>query len=949
MSAATVVGTLGAARVVPAASSRRAPAARAASSPAAMFHPRPGQIRRGLGSTKAPSTNRRGRRLARVRAGKDKDIEAESAAAIGDFDPLGLASDSEAVDADAPARDARSENPTGDGGDEETGDAEETAAPDAPGEETSTRNEASSGPKNASSESEGKDSDAGSNEAGSPNPLAKLVPKGVRDWFASIPANAQARHVDQLYEAADASPGNFVKQDTLMRELYASKRYDDVIKRFEERDFASGPGSVVAYLNSMAKLGKLEQFDVQMPPKSQISMMSVEVMKDKNLRLSGDEAVERVMESVATAAADKSELPIFLRDLSNRSKGKAEVAKLPAGRSAAAPLHVVISDGAGGAARGAGAKGGDNGLVNFLFYCTLGLCAWGGMGAVRQYAGKVSASKGGSTSLTMSSQTPNRTGGLLPGDAKPSLPAAQKKESSFDPKEYNKEALSEKSVKTFNDVKGCDEAKQELQEIVEYLKNPDLFTRLGGKLPKGVLLSGPPGTGKTLLARAVAGEAGVPFFYRAGSEFEEMFVGVGSKRVRQLFSAAKKKTPCIVFIDEIDAVGTSRKAFETQSRKTLNQLLTEMDGFEQNEGIIVIAATNIPEQLDPALTRPGRFDRLIHVPNPDIGGRREILAHYLSDKPVEADVDVESLARGTSGFSGAELFNLVNMACVQAAVTGETTITSELLDWAKDRIVMGVERKSAVLTEESKRLTAYHEAGHAIVALRTPGAMPVHKATIVPRGSALGMVTQLPDKDETSITRKQLLARLDVCMGGRVAEELIFGKDEVTTGALSDLQQATRLATYMVGEVGLSSLVGPVHVDSMSKGGRRATEALVDKEVVQLLRDSHARVTKLLTKHTADLHTLSAEMLRQETLTGDEIRAVLGMEPAVKPAPPPPKHKPKIAGGDEAALKEAEATNNPGETDKDGDETIDILLPEVVEPVEAIGDKSEAKESEVPA
>ena len=298
--------------------------------------------------------------------------------------------------------------------------------------------------------------------------------------------------------------------------------------------------------------------------------------------------------------------------------------------------------------------------------------------------------------------------------------------------------------------------------------------------------------------------------------------------------------PCIIFIDEIDAVGTTRKAFETQSRKTLNQLFTEMDGFEQNEGIIVIAATNIPEQLDPALTRPGRFDRLVHVPNPDIGGRREILRHYLNKPVADEDVEVESIARGTSGFSGAELFNLVNMAAVQAAVSGETAISLERLEWAKDRIIMGVERKSAVLTEESKKLTAYHEAGHAVVALRTPSAMPVHKATIVPRGNALGMVTQLPDKDETSITRKQLLARLDVCMGGRVAEELIFGKDEVTTGALSDLQQATRLATYMVGEVGLSALVGPVHVDSMSKGGRRATEALVDKEVVQLLRDSHA-------------------------------------------------------------------------------------------------------------
>jgi ATP-dependent metalloprotease len=549
---------------------------------------------------------------------------------------------------------------------------------------------------------------------------------------------------------------------------------------------------------------------------------------------------------------------------------------------------------------------------------------------------------------------------LLPGGAdaggkRPSLPgvggdAAGK--SSFDPKEYDAGAISEQSRKTFNDVKGCDEAKAELQEIVEYLKNPDLFTKLGGKLPKGVLLSGPPGTGKTLLARAVAGEAGVPFFYRAGSEFEEMFVGVGSKRVRQLFKAAKAKMPCIIFIDEIDAVGTSRKAFETQSRKTLNQLLTEMDGFEQNEGIIVIAATNIPEQLDPALTRPGRFDRLVHVPNPDIGGRREILTHYLLNKPVDENVDVESIARGTSGFSGAELFNLVNMAAVQAAVSGETTISLDRLEWAKDRIIMGVERKSAVLTEESKKLTAYHEAGHAVVALRTPGAMPVHKATIVPRGNALGMVTQLPDKDETSITRKQLLARLDVCMGGRVAEELIFGKDEVTTGALSDLQQATRLATYMVGEVGLSSLVGPVHVDSMSKGGRRATEALVDKEVVQLLRDSHARVTKLLTKHVADLHALSAEMLARETLTGPEIVRLLGLETKDKEkqglgkrgrGAPVEKAKEEQGGGKEKAKAEERAKAKAGETDggarAGGDDGADEPDPDaipagILEPVE---------------
>ena len=365
--------------------------------------------------------------------------------------------------------------------------------------------------------------------------------------------------------------------------------------------------------------------------------------------------------------------------------------------------------------------------------------------------------------------------------------------------------------------------------------------------------------------------------------------------------------------------------------------------FQKPSGIIVIAATNIPEQLDPALTRPGRFDRLVHVPNPDVGGRREILKHYLKDKPVDDNVEVEGIARGTAGFSGAELFNLVNMAAVQAAVSGETTISLQRLEWAKDRIIMGVERKSAVLTEESKKLTAYHEAGHAIVALRTAGAMPVHKATIVPRGNALGMVTQLPDKDETSITRKQLLARLDVCMGGRVAEELIFGKDEVTTGALSDLQQATRLATYMVGEVGLSSLVGPVHVDSMSKGGRRATEALVDKEVVQLLRDSHARVTKLLTKHTNDLHKLSAEMLQKETLTGGEILDLLGL--GVKSGKgkndTPSTGKSSEKKGDPMkdvtnVTKGSDGENVPvTETkDPDGDALGDVIPAGILEPVE---------------
>ncbi|RHY22656.1 hypothetical protein DYB25_004922, partial [Aphanomyces astaci] len=370
------------------------------------------------------------------------------------------------------------------------------------------------------------------------------------------------------------------------------------------------------------------------------------------------------------------------------------------------------------------------------------------------------------------------------------------------------------SDKKFADVKGVDEAKDELDEIVQYLRDPDKFTRLGGNLPKGVLLMGPPGTGKTLLARAIAGEAGVPFFYSSGAEFEEMYVGVGARRVRDLFDAAKKKAPCIVFIDEIDAIGGTRHLKEQSALKmTLNQLLVEMDGFDQNKGIIVIGATNFPESLDNALTRPGRFDRSVSlstvqtlshmlcrhvtVPLPDIAGRKDILELYTSKIPLGNDVNLDILARATPGMSGAELSNLVNEATLRSSLLNQTVVDMSAFEFAKDKLLMGAERKSAIISPESARLTAYHEGGHALVAINTPGAHPVYKATIMPRGQALGMVSQLPEGDQTSITRKQLLARLDVCMGGRVAEEMIFGKDEVTGGASSDIMQATQLARQM--------------------------------------------------------------------------------------------------------------------------------------------------------
>ncbi|KAG9448319.1 hypothetical protein H6P81_014447 [Aristolochia fimbriata] len=536
-----------------------------------------------------------------------------------------------------------------------------------------------------------------------------------------------------------------------------------------------------------------------------------------------------------------SSLPILLQELKQRASGKLDEAFVSPGISEKQPLHVVMVD---PKAPNRSARFAQELFSTILFTVAVGLLWVMGATAFQKYVGSLG---GIGTSGVGSS-------------------------SSYAPKELNKEIMPEKNVKTFKDVKGCDDAKQELEEVVEYLKNPSKFTRLGGKLPKGILLTGAPGTGKTLLAKAIAGEAGVPFFYRAGSEFEEMFVGVGARRVRSLFQAAKKKAPCIIFIDEIDAVGSTRKQWEGHTKKTLHQLLVEMDGFEQNEGIILMAATNLPDILDPALTRPGRFDRHIVVPNPDVKGRQEILELYLQDKPLADDVDIKALARGTPGFNGADLANLVNIAAIKAAVEGAENLNAIQLEFAKDRIIMGTERKTMFLSEESKKLTAYHESGHAIVAFHTDGAHPIHKATIMPRGSALGMVTQLPSNDETSVSKKQLLARLDVCMGGRVAEELIFGQEHVTTGASSDLHQATELAQYMVSTCGMSDTIGPVYVKERPGSDMQSR---IDAEVVKLLREAYDRVKRLLKKQEKALHALANALLEYETLTADDIKQIL--------------------------------------------------------------------------
>ena len=466
---------------------------------------------------------------------------------------------------------------------------------------------------------------------------------------------------------------------------------------------------------------------------------------------------------------------------------------------------------------------------------------------------------------------------------------------------------------TFADVAGADESKQELEEIIDFLKDPQKFQRLGGKIPKGVLLVGPPGTGKTLLAKAVAGEANVPFFSISGSDFVEMFVGVGASRVRDMFAQAKKNAPCLLFIDEIDAVGRHRGAGlgggNDEREQTLNQLLVEMDGFEANENVILIAATNRPDVLDPALLRPGRFDRQVTVSNPDVKGREEILKVHVRKVPLAKDVDLAVVARGTSGFSGADLANLVNEAALLAARRNKRKVTAQDFDSAKDKVLMGNERKSMAIDDEEKRLTAYHEAGHAICSLHVKETDPIHKATIIPRGRALGMVQQLPEKDHYSYTRAKMLSRLIICMGGRVSEELKFGYEKVTSGASSDIAAATNLARSMVTEWGMSDALGPVlyaensnevflgRSVTQNKNMSEETARLVDMEIKRLVTEAYDEAKRILTEHDDDLEKLAHALIEYETLTGDEIKDILaGKEiDRTEQTPVPPEKRTKVS------------------------------------------------------
>ncbi len=481
---------------------------------------------------------------------------------------------------------------------------------------------------------------------------------------------------------------------------------------------------------------------------------------------------------------------------------------------------------------------------------------------------------------------------------------------------------------TFDDVAGIEEAKEELVEIVDFLRDPEKFQRLGGKMPRGALLVGPPGTGKTLLARSVAGEANVPFYTISGSDFVEMFVGVGASRVRDMFEQAKKNAPCIIFIDEIDAVGRHRGAGlgggNDEREQTLNQLLVEMDGFEDNAGVIIIAATNRPDVLDPALLRPGRFDRQVVVPNPDIDGREKILEVHMKKIPkVAPDVDLRVIARGTPGFSGADLANLINEAALMAARNDKKLVSMYEFEQAKDKVMMGAERRSMVMTEEEKKMTAYHEGGHALVSLYCTHLDPIHKATIIPRGRALGMVMSLPERDEYSFRRQKMHDNLAMSMGGRVAEELVFGYDEVSSGASGDIQYSTDLARKMVTQWGMSDTLGPIqyaaneqevflgHSVSQQKNLSEETAKLIDEEIKRFVDEGYQRAKKILTDHRDQLNLIGEALLEYETLTGDELKDIIAGKGVNRKDDKPDDSKPD-AGTPNAGVPNTDVADDTG-------------------------------------
>eukprot|EP01117_Protostelium_nocturnum_P014960 TRINITY_DN5753_c0_g1_i1.p1 TRINITY_DN5753_c0_g1~~TRINITY_DN5753_c0_g1_i1.p1 ORF type:complete len:702 (-),score=233.24 TRINITY_DN5753_c0_g1_i1:62-2167(-) len=623
----------------------------------------------------------------------------------------------------------------------------------------------------------------------------------------------------KLKEKADLNPMDAKAQSDYMKHLSKYKQNDDIKARLESGAYAMDSTSQVLYLKALAKSGEIDKLNLP----TFVQAYYPGATSSESSKTEGDK----------TASEDPN-----ASNTTGATQGAGTVSHFPYQGLPQGPLMVRIHQ--------TPSEKRSKAIWRFiwilLFIASLCTSVW----LIRQLGG---GKKGGASSL-------------------------------FGVSDAHSEVTN--VVERFDDVMGCDEVKEELVEVVEYLKNPDKFSRLGARLPKGVLLVGEPGTGKTLLARAIAGEAGVPFLYCSGSAFDEIFVGVGSKRIRSLFDHAKKLGQCIIFIDEIDALGSARKNLKfNSSDNTLNQLLTELDGFKQTKGIIIIGATNFPESLDPALTRPGRFDKQIVVPVPDIKGRKDIIDLYLKKTIVAKNVDSTTIARGTPGFTGADLSNLINIAATKASVAGKDAVDLRDLEEAKDDVLMGIKRNSSKDNEKSRKMTAYHEGGHALVALYVEGSVPLHKATIIKRGRALGMTVQLPETDVESVSRKEMHAKLACMMGGRAAEEVVYGHSEVSSGASSDFKQATQLARSMVTLWGMSDEVGLISLDYEKTSGNQ--RAMIDGEVKKILQDAYELAKKLLTDRRKELDRVADALLELETLSAEEIKDVANGKKVQRP------------------------------------------------------------------